>query len=169
MTDDKDWTWVLQRQCPECDFNASATTGTEVPALVRDAVRRWVAALARPDVHRRPAPEVWSTLEYGCHVRDVFLRFDGRTSLMLESDDPLFENWDQDATAVADRYAEQDPVLVSGALAAAGEQIAARYDGVRDGQWQRSGRRSNGDVFTVDSLARYFAHDIVHHLHDVGA
>ena len=36
-------------------------------------------------------------------------------------------------------------------------------------QWARVGRRSNGSVFTVDTLGRYFAHDLVHHLHDVGA
>ena len=31
---------------------------------------------------------------------------------MLDHDDPLFANWDQDATAVAERYHEQDPVVV---------------------------------------------------------
>jgi hypothetical protein len=29
--------------------------------------------------------------------------------------------------------------------------------------------RSNGDEFTVESLGRYHLHDVVHHLHDVGA
>jgi hypothetical protein len=23
MTEDKDWRWVLERQCPECGFNSS--------------------------------------------------------------------------------------------------------------------------------------------------
>ncbi len=34
-------------------------------------------------------------------------------------------------------------------------------------QWQRSGTRSNGDRFTVDTFARYHLHDLVHHAHDV--
>ena len=34
-------------------------------------------------------------------------------------------------------------------------------------QWDRPGRRSNGSVFTVDTLARYHLHDVEHHLHDV--
>ncbi len=34
-------------------------------------------------------------------------------------------------------------------------------------QWQRTGTRSNGDAFTVDTLARYHLHDLVHHAHDV--
>ena len=32
----------------------------------------------------------------------------------------------------------------------------------------RPGRRSNGSVFTVETLGRYFLHDVLHHLHDVG-
>ena len=34
-------------------------------------------------------------------------------------------------------------------------------------QWDRPGRRGNGSVFTVDSLARYHLHDVEHHLVDV--
>ena len=64
----------------------------------------------------QPAPVAghWSALEYGCHVRDVFRRFDERLHLMLSETDPLFANWDQDATAVEDDYAGQDPVVVAG-------------------------------------------------------
>ncbi|MFE3823457.1 hypothetical protein ACFXO8_35465, partial [Nocardia tengchongensis] len=31
----------------------------------------------------------------------------------------------------------------------------------------RGGLRSNGSAFTIDSMARYFLHDLVHHVHDV--
>jgi hypothetical protein len=34
-------------------------------------------------------------------------------------------------------------------------------------QWQRTGNRSDGARFTVETFARYFAHDPVHHLYDV--
>jgi hypothetical protein len=88
---------------------------------------------------------------------------------MLEEPDPLFPNWDQDATAVADRYWEQDPVVVSRDLLEAADAIARRFATVSGAQWQRTGRRSDGASFTVDSFARYFLHDPVHHLHDVGA
>jgi hypothetical protein len=36
-------------------------------------------------------------------------------------------------------------------------------------QWARPGRRSNGSVFTIETLVQYFAHDLVHHAHDIGA
>ncbi len=95
--------------------------------------------------------------------------FDVRLASMLESDDPLFANWDQDAAALEDDYAHQDPAVVATELEVAGRAIAARWDVVTPDQFERPGRRSNGSVFTVRTLGQYFAHDLVHHLHDVGA
>jgi hypothetical protein len=81
----------------------------------------------------------------------------------------LFPNWDQDATAVAERYGEQDPGTVAVELEAAADVIADRLDGVVAEQWDRTGRRSDGARFTVESFARYLLHDSVHHLYDVHA
>jgi hypothetical protein len=88
---------------------------------------------------------------------------------MLSTDDPLFADWDQDAAAVADRYAEQDPARVADELADAADAFADLLRSTTTEQWQRPGRRSNGSVFTVRTLAQYYLHDVVHHLHDVRA
>ncbi|WP_029291694.1 DinB family protein [Cellulomonas sp. HZM] len=167
--DDKDWTWVLRERCPERGFAAADVDPREIGPTVRDLVPRWVSALHREDARVRPAPTTWSTLEYGAHVRDVFGVFDERLALMLDHDDPPFANWDQDATALAERYDLQDPVVVAEQLADAGEGIADRFDAVPDDAWERTGKRSNGSEFTVRTLGQYFLHDVVHHLHDVGA
>lgn len=167
--DTKDWTWVLSQPCPECGFDAAKVDPTAIGATVRTLVPRWQAALARDDVRDRPQPATWSTLEYGAHVRDVFRVMDQRLELLLDQDDPQFANWDQDATAVAERYGEQDPALVAQQLGAAAVVLADRYDSVPSDAWQRPGRRSNGSVFTVDTLGRYMLHDVLHHLHDVHA
>ena len=82
-------------------------------------------------------------------------------------DDPLFPNWDQDATAVEDRYAEQDPAQVAAELRRAAFAIAGRFENVTSAQWQRTGNRSDGARFTVETFARYLMHDPVHHLYDV--
>jgi hypothetical protein len=42
------------------------------------------------------------------------------------------------------------------------------FDTVEGDQWERTGRRSNGSVFTVRTLAVYFLHDVEHHLADIG-
>ncbi|MDP9116074.1 MAG: DinB family protein [Actinomycetota bacterium] len=166
--DDKDWTWVLQRSCPECGFDAQALDRTRIPALVAGVIARFEAALATDDAARRPQPRVWSTLEYACHVRDVCAIFAERVRLMLAYDDPLFTNWDQDETARVQRYWERDRAEVARELGSAGGQIAACFEAIGADQWARSGRRSNGSIFTVDTLGRYFSHDLVHHLHDIG-
>jgi DinB superfamily len=165
--DDKDWTWVLRQVCAECGFDAGTLTGPQVAIRLRANAARWPAVLERADVRVRPEPRVWSALEYGCHVRDVCRVFESRVNLMRSQGDPAFENWDQDATAIADAYGLQDPAVVSSELSAAAESAAAAFDGVGEGEWQRTGRRSNGSVFTIETLGQYFVHDLTHHVHDV--
>jgi hypothetical protein len=166
--DTKDWTWVLDRPCPECGFEARAFPRERIGAMVRDNAAGWQTVLSRADVRERPDDKTWSPLEYACHVRDVFRLYDERLRMMLEQDDPLYPNWDQDETAVRERYDAQDPARVATELSAAAEAVAARFDGVQGAEWERLGRRSDRAAFTVETFGRYFAHDWVHHLWDVG-
>jgi len=167
VPDTKDWTWVLERRCPECDFEAGAVAGAAIPALVRGLAARWAEVLVRPDVARRPAPAVWSPLEYACHVRDMSRVFGARAELMLAQDEPTFESWDQDAAAIEARYGEQDPATVAAELREAVEAAAATFADVTDEQWSRRGLRGDGAAFTVETLGQYYAHDMAHHLWDV--
>ena len=158
---------MLERSCPECGLDTSSFSVAEIPGMIRANAAAWQRELGAPDAARRPRPDKWSPLEYGCHVRDVFRLYDYRLGLMLAEDDPLFPNWDQDETAVSDRYGEQDPAQVARQLAADGDAIAGRFAGVGGDQWSRTGRRSDGAAFTVETFGRYFVHDPVHHLYDV--
>ena len=108
--DTKDWTWVLERPCPDCGFDASSVEPTDLADRIRENAARWSVVLMFADVAVRPADNVWSLLEYACHVRDVHRVFDERVRRMLAEDDPEFENWDQDATAVADALRRAGPV-----------------------------------------------------------
>jgi hypothetical protein len=165
--DTKNWTWVLERPCPQCGLDTTRIEPIQVAGRLDAAAAAFAEVLRGGDVRTRPEPGVWSPLEYGCHVRDVFRVFGERLRLMLTEDDPLFENWDQDATAVAERYAEQDPAAVADELRAAAADTTARLDAVSGGQWLRTGRRTDGSVFTVASLSRYLLHDPIHHYYDV--
>lgn len=169
VPDTKDWTWVLERSCPDCGFDAGSQALADLPVLLHDTAMTWSEVLARADVRERPAPGVWSPLEYACHVRDVHVLFAERVRLMLEQDGPTFASWDQDVTAVEADYAAQDPSEVVGDLIEAAGAVAGLYAGVGGADAERRGTRSNGDVFTVSSLGQYHLHDVVHHLHDVGA
>ncbi|HEY1827776.1 MAG TPA: DinB family protein [Acidimicrobiales bacterium] len=165
--DTKNWTWVLERSCPECGFDASTVDVAGLGPALRATAERWVAILGAADVGRRFRADRWSPLEYGCHVRDVFVLFGERLASMLTEDDPLFANWDQDATAEAAHYDRQDPEAVRRDLALAGETLASAFDGVQGAQWERTGRRSDGARFTVASFGRYLLHDPLHHEWDV--
>ena len=163
----KSWTWVLERECEECGFDARSVPRGEIGRLSREATEPWPAFMAHPSVRARPHEACWSALEYGCHVRDAFRLGVYRVTRMMQEDNPRFDNWDQDVTAVAERYDLQDPTTVGGEILAAGNAFADLYDTVTVDQWNRPGLRSDGSPFTVDSFGRYFLHDIVHHVVDV--
>ena len=92
-----------------------------------------------------------------------------RLRLMLDEDEPTFANWDQDATAIERDYRSEDAATVSVQLIKAAGTVAGIYATVTDATRSRRGIRSNGDEFTVETLGSYHLHDVVHHLHDVGA
>ncbi|MBB5918407.1 hypothetical protein BJY24_007319 [Nocardia transvalensis] len=190
VPDDKDWTWVLSATCPECGFDGPGTGYEQVPDLTRDAAARFAVVLRRPEAAVRPDESTWSPLEYAAHVRDVCRIFTHRLDIALTGTGaapvadipaydpavtldsagvPMFSNWDQDATATAARYGDQDPATVATALLAAAETVSRAFESVPPADRARAARRSNGSDFTVDSMSRYFAHDLVHHLHDVAA
>ena len=167
--DDKDWTWVLETLCGECGFDVREFEPQTIGAMIRENAGEWVDVLTSPesDLRTRTRPDRWSPLEYAYHVRDVYELYDFRLGLMLDQDGPHYPNWDQDATAVEKNYNGADPTLVSDQLVEQAERLASRFDGVSGQQWERTGFRSDGAAFTVDSFARYLIHDPIHHLWDV--
>jgi hypothetical protein len=167
--DTKNWTWVIERPCPDCGFDAANYPDSAIAGAVRDNASAWPGVLTRPDVRTRPDDSTWSALEYSAHVRDVLGVYRERLRLMVETDDPLYPNWDQDETAIAERYNEQDPATVATQLERRALDIAATFDALTAEQWLRLGRRSDGAEFTVSSIAKYMTHDLVHHRWDVGA
>ncbi|MFE6864701.1 DinB family protein [Nocardia sp. NPDC057668] len=186
VPDAKDWTWVLERICAECGFDPEAIAFAAVPALVRTSAERLAIALERLDATARPDDATWSALEYAAHVRDVCRIFEHRLDITrtgsarpgpdiggydpavtVDAGIPMFANWDQDATALAENYGAQRPGTVAGELRTAAETASRAYGSVAVGELDRVARRSNGSQFTVETLARYFAHDLVHHVYDV--
>lgn len=166
--DTKDWTWTLTGRCEQCGLAAGDVAVADVPERAFVAAEEWVAILrSSPAVSARPDPAVWSPLEYGAHVRDVFRLFDARTAQLLTEDDPTFADWDQDETALTERYGEQDPEVVADELEAAALGYVTRLRALTPQQLARRGRRADGSEFTVASLSQYFLHDVIHHLWDV--
>lgn len=167
VPDTKDWTWVLERRCPECDFEAGAVAGAAIPALVRGFAARWAEVLVRPDVARRPAPAVWSPLEYACHVRDMVRLLGERVKSMRDQENPEFADWDGGAKAVQLAYWAADPGTTFEDLERSTRRTVAILESVPAEGWDRPGHRSDGKDFTIASLGQYIGHEMEHHLHDV--
>ncbi|MFT5530381.1 MAG: hypothetical protein ACI91O_000391 [Candidatus Poriferisodalaceae bacterium] len=170
VPDVKDWTWVLDAQCAECGFEAGSFERDELGDLLRENVVAW-SELLRGDetsLKVRPQPAVCPPLEYSCHVRDVFALYQVRLDLMLNEDDARYANWDQDVTAIEQRYDLAVADKVRAALEPAGAQLAASFDAVAGDQWDRTGFLSDGARFMIETFGRYLLHDPVHHLHDAG-
>src|SRR5699024_10558142 len=58
--DEKDWTWVVERACPECRFDAVRISSGDLADGVVRLTAPWPDVLARSDVRSRPAPPTWS-------------------------------------------------------------------------------------------------------------
>jgi hypothetical protein len=166
--DTKDWTWTIQLRCPDCGLEAGAVSVPEVADRLEAAAVEWVQILTQnPAADRRPAPLVWSPLEYGAHVRDAIELYDARLVMMLVEDNPTFKNWDQDEAAIVGDYAGLDPDQVAAEIAGYSATLVARIRALEESQFDRRGTRSDGAEFTVRTFLQYLLHDIVHHLWDV--
>ncbi len=166
---------MIDDRCEECGFDYEALDPAEAPAAIRSFAKRYRAPLTRflrgedgdALVRRRPAPEVWSALEYAAHVRDVFGRYDDWIRLCLAKDTPALEGPAPDELAVEGKYTEDDPVAVADALAANAERLAATVESVPPEGWDRAGVRF-GEERSVRLSARRAVHEGSHHLLDIG-
>jgi len=167
---DGDWTWVLERPCDECEYDAHALSRKELPGRIRAVGGAWRQLLGYgPAVERLSDGDdrTWTPLQYGCHVRDVFKIFEKRARTMLKKrKPPTFKDWDQEEEAIKGDYAGQDPAKVAYDLATNAGKFADLLDRVDGDEWTKEGTRSDGASFTVESLARYMLHDVEHHLWD---
>lgn len=154
--------------CAQCGFDYASVAAEALPARLLAFPPRYATALrTAPDPRRRPAPEVWSPLEYTCHVRDVFDVQRTRLHLALRADRPEFAPMGREERAAA--YAVEDPEAVLAGLTAAADALAAAFAGLRGAQWERAGvypwpeRRERSMVW----LGRHTVHEGEHHLLDI--
>lgn len=166
---------ALDPPCEECGFDYDALDPADAPAAIRSFAKRYRVPLTRflrdedgdALVRQRPAPEVWSALEYAAHVRDVFANYERWIGQTLAEDGPALEGPGPDELAASGRYNEADPVAVADALAANAEALAATVEKVPEDGWGRVGLR-RGEERSVRLSARRAVHEGSHHLLDIG-
>ena len=158
--------------CQECGFSYEVGRADIIPWLRHDVavfVERFKSIDAAV-VRTRPAPDVWSPLEYACHVRDVLRVQRHRVALAGREDQPRFEPMHREARVVDDRYNEQIPAVVSAEIAVAGGALIAALESLDDAGWQRTGIYGYPEVRprTVEWIAIHTTHELLHHRVDIG-
>jgi hypothetical protein len=157
-------------RCDECGFEYDLDSApTAGPAIVA-GVARFALLLdgAGPGVARRPRPDTWSPLEYGCHLRDVLLVQRERVLSARRTDRPEFEPMGRDERVEHDGYGEQDPEAVARQMtdaAALFAHVLARLD---DADWDRLviyGYPARQER-TLRWVAVHTVHEVDHHLLD---
>ena len=162
--------------CEQCGFNYDTGTlqGT-VTLLVRqsaDCSMALTKAAAGPDpnvVRLRPEPDVWSAIEYACHVRDVLEVQRLRIAQCLAEERPVYAPMDRTGRVKQEKYENQDPMEVAAALVRFAREFGAA---ARVLQPQELGKLGlyNYPVRAprpLGWLIRHTAHEIQHHRHDI--
>ncbi|WP_237755055.1 DinB family protein [Nocardia nova] len=155
--------------CAECGFDYRLDEADRAAASIRAGAAELAAALGDcPDASDRRAPELWSPLEYGCHVRDVLLVQRERVLLARRSDTPALMTMGRDERAAHDGYADQDPAEVAAELVMAARLLATVLDRLGD-DWNRSVLYNYPDRTERDLrwVAVHTVHEVRHHLLDI--
>ena len=132
--------------------HAAAAIAAEVRGLP-DALRRW-----------HPAEGEWCVKEVLGHLIEAERRgFSGRIRIILASERPALERWDQAAVAKARKDCDADAEALVGELLRMREDGAAMIAALRPEDFERVGRHPVvGDLTVRDVLQEWVHHDRNH-------
>ena len=173
IPDTKDWTWVLQRPCPECGFDTGGFAVEAVPGMILANAAAWQDALAGPHdpdgARARPEPGTWSPLEYACHLRDVLLVQRERVLAARRVDRPVFDPMGRDERVEHDGYAGQDSQDVARQLVDAAAMFANDLDRLTPADWDRTVMYSYPKRWerSLRWVAVHTLHEVYHHTMDI--
>jgi hypothetical protein len=157
--------------CAGCGFVYDLSLSATAARDIRERVAEVVALLRATDVdlRTRRRADVWSPLEYGCHLRDVLLVQRERVLAARRMDRPDCLALGRDERVAHDGYAEQDPDDVARQLADAAQLFGNVLDLLVDDDWDR--RVIYHYPETSERSLRWVAihttHEAQHHLLDI--
>jgi DNA segregation ATPase FtsK/SpoIIIE, S-DNA-T family len=157
--------------CDECGFRYDSIVPDSVAERLRSFPSRFASALKHSDVRlrSRPRPEVWSAVEYTCHVRDTFLSQRERLYLALAVDVPKFAPMHRDLRVSFAHYNDEPVEQLLAQLSFAAALIGDAFARLEEDQWSRT-CIYNYPVPAERSLlwvGQHTVHEGEHHLLDV--
>jgi hypothetical protein len=136
---------------------------------VRSLGPRWrlLLAGAGPYVRVRPAPEVWSAIEYAAHTRDVLALHAFGVEQALTGSEPIYPPIEDGlADAAATNYRSADAGVVAGQIDRRARRLAQQAHEATPLAWTR-GLTIGDQRSDVRRLLEHALHDALHHLDDV--
>jgi hypothetical protein len=158
--------------CMECGFDYELAQGTDFARLATPFVDSYVALLRSTSTERlqlRRSPQVWSALEYACHVRDMLLVQRERVFAARRRDRPVAEPMGRDDRVEHDGYNNQRPEDVARQLADATLLLSNALVRLSPADWERTviyGYPERAER-SLRWVAAHTLHELRHHLRDI--
>ena len=156
-------------RCDACGFDGGSYDDPSLLASLRALGPRWDALLAGAgaELRERPAPGVWSAIEYAAHSRDVTALHVFGVEQALTRDEPSFPAIAGDLVESASvGYADADPREVLDALDEHAGRLAQLAGDAGSVAWSR-GLTIGAERSDVRRLLEHALHDSLHHVDDV--
>ena len=156
-------------RCEACGFDGARHDDGALLDAVRALGPRWTALLgqAGPALRVRPAPAVWSAIEYAAHTRDILALHAFGVEQALTEDEPAFPPVAEGmADEAAAGYADLDPADVARHLDRHARRLADLAADAAPAGWAR-GITIGDERRDVRRLVEHALHDALHHVDDV--
>lgn len=149
------------------DLRRAATAGGDIRGLAAEVVV--LLSNKAIDVRSRARPDVWSPLEYACHLRDVLVVQRERVLAARRMNGVDCASMGREERAEHDGYNEQDPTEVARQLADAAalfSNVLARFSA---DDWDRTVIYHYPETHerSLRWVAVHTAHELQHHLLDI--
>jgi hypothetical protein len=152
------FTYDLRQAATACDDICAAAA--EVVALLCDS---------GIDTRLRARPDLWSPLEYGCHLRDVLLVQRERVLAARRVNGADCASMGREERAEHDGYNEQDPIEVARQLGDAATLFSNVLARLAADDWDRTVVYHYPETSerSLRWVAVHTAHELQHHLLDI--
>lgn len=161
----------MTNRCEECGFAYALAQAGAVPDDIAKRVAEVAAILCGDDadLRARRAPNVWSPLEYGCHLRDMLLVQRERVLAARRTDRPDCAPMGRDERAEHDGYAEQEPRDVARQLTDAAQLFGNALARLGVDDWDRTVVYHYPETCerSLRWVALHTLHEAQHHLLDM--